>query len=273
MLRKSLKHEFRATTRVMLPILIALVVLSVIAHFSILLMQTYKLPWFLNTIGGAFIALFVVGIIAACVGVIVLTVIRFYRSFLSDEGYLNMTLPVSVHTHISSRLIVSVVWYTLAGIAAVACFLVMILDAGGWKDVFFGFGDIFRAIAEEGLTGHAIVLGVEYFVLVVLGSAFSSLMLYAALSVGHSFNRGKKGFSVLFAFVFYHVTQLLTTLAMIGLSTADWTRYLDKFDNDPLAVIPFMESFVGIMILILLALCAVFYFITHRFLTKKLNLE
>ena len=30
--------------------------------------------------------------------------------------------------------------------------------------------------------------------------------------------------------------------------------YLDKFDSDPLAVIPFMESFVGIMILILLAL-------------------
>ena len=273
MLRKSLKHEFRATTRVMLPILIALVILAVVAHFSILLMQTYKLPWFLNMITGATIALFVISIIAACVGVIVLTVIRFYRSFLSDTGYLNMTLPVSVHTHISSRLIVSVVWYTLAGLAAIACFLEIILDAGGWKDVFTSFSDVFRGIVEEGLTGHAILLGVEYFVCIVLGSAFTSLMLYAALSVGHSFNRGKKGFSVLFAFAFYYTVQLLSTAAMVGLSTADWSRYLEKFDDSPLSVISFMEAGSGIMILIELAMCAVFYFITHHFLTKKLNLE
>ena len=151
--------------------------------------------------------------------------------------------------------------------------MVMILDVGGWKGVFSGLTDLLRGIVEEGLTGHAVVLALEFFVIVILTSAYSSLWLYASLSVGHSFTRGKKGFSILFAFVFYHAVQLLSTITMIVLSQADWTRYLEKFDAEPLKALPFMEGAAGVWILAFAGLCAVFYFITHHFLSKKLNLE
>lgn len=273
MLSKSLKHEFRATSRVMLPIFIALLLLAVAAHFSILLLNTYTLPWFLEIIGGATIALFAAALIAACVGVIVLIVIRFYRSFLSDEGYLNMTLPVNVHTHISSRLIVSVIWYTLTAIAVLLCLMVMILDSAGWKGIFMDIGDLFRQISQAGLTWNVIVLGLEMILSAVIGSALSSLMLYAALSVGHSFNRGKKGLSVLFAFVFSHAIQILSFIVIFALSRKDWSSLTATFELEPMKVIPFMEGMMGLSILGVAVLCAVFYFITHYFLTKKLNLE
>ena len=104
-------------------------------------------------------------------------------------------------------------------------------------------------------------------------SAFTSLMLYAALAVGHSFNRRKKLLSVVFAFVFYYAVQILSTLGIIALTHYDWSALTAKFDLEPLKVIPFMEGMMGLGIAITAALCAVFYFITHHFLSKKLNLE
>ena len=98
-------------------------------------------------------------------------------------------------------------------------------------------------------------------------------MLYAALAVGHSFNRRKKLLSVVFAFVFYYAVQILSTLGIVALTQHDWTSLTAKFDLEPLKVIPFMEGMMGIGILIVLLLCAVFYFITHHFLSRKLNLE
>ncbi len=273
MLSKSLKHEFRATSRVMLPVFIALLLLAIAAHFSTLLLNGSNLPWFLQGIGGTMIALFVISLVAAGVGVIVLTVVRFYRSFLSDEGYLTMTLPVGMHTHISSRLIVSAVWYTLTGLAIGLCVLVMLLDASGWKGVLTGVADFFRQIAESRMTGHAILVLLELLLSAVVGSAFTSLLLYAALSVGHSFNRHKKLLSVVFAFVFYHVVQLICFFVIYGLSRFNWDSLSAKFDLEPLKVIPFMEGMLGLGIAATIALGAVFYFITHYFLSKRLNLE
>ena len=273
MLSKSLKHEFRATSRVMLPIFIAMILLSLAAHFATVLLAGDNLPRFLEGISVTVIVLFVAGMVAAAVSVIALTVVRFYRSFLSDEGYLNMTLPVSVNTHISSRLIVSVVWYTLTAIAGVLCVMLMVMGLNQWKDFWTGMADLFRQIKASGMTGHAILLGLEMLISCVISSAFTSLLLYAALAVGHSFNRRKKFLSVVFAFVFYYAVQILSTLGIVALTQHDWSSLTAKFDLEPLKVIPFMEGMMGIGILIILLLCAVFYFITHHFLSRKLNLE
>ena len=273
MLSKSLKHEFRATTRVMLPIFIALALLSAAARVSVLLLDRNNLPSYLEGIGVTVIVLFIVGLVAASVSVIALTVVRFYRSFLSDEGYLNMTLPVSVNTHISSRLIVSVVWYILTALAIGLCVMVMVMGIGDFRGLWDGIVDLARQIRESGMTGHAILLILEMLVSCVVSSAFTSLMLYAALAVGHSFNRRKKLLSVVFAFVFYYAVQILSTLGIIAMTRYDWSGLTAKFDLEPLKVIPFMESMIGLGILVIVVLCAVFYFITHHFLSKKLNLE
>ena len=267
---KSLEHEFRATSRVMLPIFIALFVLAIAACFSIKLLDMNALPGFLQGIGVAMVILFVVALITAGVGVIVLTVIRFYRSFLSDEGYLNMTLPVSVYTHISSRLIVSVAWYALTAIAIALCIIAMILSTSDWISFFGVISDALYAISKEGMTGHLILIGFESLLGCVVSCAYLSLLLYAALAVGHSFNRHKKGLSILFAFLFYLVVQILGTVAVFALTRYDWSSLGASFDLESLKA---FEGVMGVGILCICMLCAVFYLITHFFLSKKLNLE
>ena len=109
MLSKLLKHEFRATGRVMLPIYAAVLALAVLANLSIRFIQNTGSA-FLRILFGLLIAAFVVSIIAAVIMTLVMMITRFYRNLLKDEGYLMHTLPVSVHGLVWSKLIVSFVW-------------------------------------------------------------------------------------------------------------------------------------------------------------------
>ena len=108
MLGKLLKHEFRATGRLMLPALGAVLALAVLANFSIRFIQVTD-NTFLTILFGLVIAAFVIGMVAAAVMTLVLMILRFYRTLLRDEGYLMHTLPVNVHELVWSKLIVSLV--------------------------------------------------------------------------------------------------------------------------------------------------------------------
>ena len=97
MLGKLLKHEFRATSRVMLPVLGVLLLTSVLAGLSIRLLDTGHIATMMRIVARLFIAAFVIGVITAIVISIVLMVNRFYRNLLCDEGYLMHTLPSNAH--------------------------------------------------------------------------------------------------------------------------------------------------------------------------------
>ena len=276
MLRKSLKHEFRATARVMLPVFIALLSLSVVTHLTSRFFLNGDVHWVLSALGVCMVVLFFLGVAAVAFSVFALTIVRFYRSFLSEQGYLTLSLPVSTHTHIFSRLLVAVVWYTLSALAIMAAIGLMSLG-NNWSAVFGAIGDIIRGLwqAWASLTGGqralAVLLGLEMLVSVVASCAASCLLLYAAMAVGHSFNRYKKALSVLFAFLFYHAVQILMFLGVFAVTMGDIDLELDL--DTPTAVLGVGNVFFAVIIVVELAIAAVFYFVTHHFLTKKLNLE
>ena len=83
MLRKLLKQEFRATARIMLPVLGALIVLSMLASLSGvgLINDVTDLPM-LRFIMILMEVFFGIGVVAACVITVVIMVSRFYRNLL-----------------------------------------------------------------------------------------------------------------------------------------------------------------------------------------------
>lgn len=277
MLSKSIKHEFRATARVMLPVFIALLSLSVVTHLTTRFFLNSDTHWVLSALGVCMMVLFFLGIAAVAFSVFALTIVRFYRSFLSEQGYLTLSLPVSTNTHIFSRLLVAVVWYTLSALAIMAAISVLALGVDGVSSIFGAIGDILRGLAQAwaSLTGGqramALLLGFEMLVSVVASCAASCLLLYAAMAVGHSFNRYKKALSVLFAFLFYHAVQILMFLGVFAVTMGNMDIELDL--DTPTAVLGAGNIFFAVIIVVELAIAAVFYFITHHFLTKKLNLE
>ena len=282
MLRKSIKHEFRATARVMLPVYLAILSLSVVAHFTLnVLNSSHDYGTFIRIISGVTTGLFFACVAASGIGVIALTVVRFYRSFLSDEGYLTMTLPVSTHKLISAKLLASVVWYALSAVVIVAALLIALLDSGDWGGFFKGTANFLQAAwevlptLESGMVAGLIVCGVELFVCLILGAALTSLLVYAAMAVGHSLNRYKKLMSVVLGFVFYHATQIAAVFSAIFIIGGMFAKYERAYALDYLreqSMTPYI-LIIGVALLLLAAACAIYYLLTHRFLTKKLNLE
>ena len=282
MLRKSIKHEFRATARVMLPVYLAILSLSVVAHFTMnVLSHGDRYSTVLRLISGVTTGVFFIGLVAAGIGTIALTVIRFDHSMLSDEGYLTMTLPVSTHKLISAKLLVSIVWYVLTMIAVLAALLIALLDSGDWGGVFQGAANFLKAVwqvlptLESGMVAGLIVCGIELFLCLILGAALTSLLIYAAMAIGHSFNKHKSLLSGVFVYVFFHITQIIGLLSGVFIIGGMFEKFEHAYDVGELleaSMTPYI-LIIGVALLLLLAGCAIYYFLTHYFLTKKLNLE
>lgn len=274
MLRKLLKHEFRATGRVMLPVIGILLATSVAANLSLRYLMDSR-AWFLNMVGGLLMMALVVAIIGVCVVSFVLMVQRFYKNLLQDEGYVMLTLPVSIHQHIWSKLIVSSVWFIVTALAIILACCITAFDITVVKEILWGLGRIFEELrkiqAYYAINGTAIAI--EMIALVFLGLVAMCLQFYAALAAGHSLPTHKMAWSVVWYFGLQFVFQLLGVCAiqiLDQLNFFDWDIFYPEIHLDVMAGIH-----IGMLLLILGTVIygAVFYAITTFFLKKRLNLE
>ena len=272
MLGKLLKHEFRATGRIMLPLIGAELLLSVLAGLSVRGLDRIQNMNFLGvtyimTLFVFFLGLFAVGVVA-----LVLMIQRFYRNLLRDEGYLAMTLPVSVDEHIWSKLIVSFVWFAAVGLLSVLAMLVMM--AVGSKISFFGdinFQEVFQMLRElirRIGAGNLWLFGLEFLALGFLASVSTCLRCYSALAIGHSAANHK----LLLSFVAYILIGLalsfLQNSLMIGvLPRVDVGAFLSGINSAAQ-----FHAFMGAAVLTAALYCALFYFVTRWFMKNKLNL-
>ena len=203
MLSKLLKHEFRATGRTMLPVYAAVVVLAVLANFSIRVIDR-SVHTLLTIFCGLIIAAFVIGIIAAGIMTVVMMIKRFYTNYLKDEGYLMHTLPVSVHELVWSKMIVSVVWFaaTFVVICLVILLTALIQTGTSLAQFFAGFpswAEIKAFMEQAGIrSGDLWVIGLEMLLAVVVAGLYTCLHFYAAMSLGHMFAKDKILLSIVF---------------------------------------------------------------------------
>ena len=272
MLRKLLKHEFRATGRIMLPLFLILLATSVGANLSIRGMLDTD-NRFLNILGSLLIVAFVVAVIGVCVMSMVVMVQRFYKNLLQDEGYVMMTLPVSTHQHIWSKLIVSAVWFALTILIVCLACLIMAADVTVIGEIVSGCQDLFRHVtAYYAINGTAIVA--EFLVLCFVGCCAMCLQFYAALAIGHSFPNHKMAWSVLWFFLIQFIMQFLGGMGIMLLDES-WFHHLllgwtVGWNISGMAA---MHLSMILMILGELFYGAVFYFLTTYFLKRRLNLE
>lgn len=276
MLVKLMKHEFRATSRVMGPLYLALIVVSLGANLAanVLLDSDFRI---LRMLGGLLIAAFSIGVFGVGVMTVVLMVQRFQKNLLSDEGYLMFTLPVNVHQQVWSKLLVSAVWFA-------ATFCVVCL-AGG---MFIFNVDLLRELIETAESFFRIVTGYElgnftgiFLEGIVLAFVFCCVIcleFYAAMAMGYSMANHKALFSVACFFGFQFVAQ---TLGIVLINLA--AKLLSLLPGNFFGMIEIPWDAAGqwtaihLMMVVLIVGCAaygaIFYGITTWFLKNKLNLE
>ena len=145
MLAKLIKHEFKATARVFVPMLGTVLALTAATALTVKLGGILVLPGgtglggpVLGLVSGLLCLLTFFAMMAMMVAVMVITIQRFYKNLLGDEGYLMFTLPVTPAQHITAKLTVGTVWTILSLALALL---------GGWAVV-----SAIPGAAENGLT-------------------------------------------------------------------------------------------------------------------------
>ena len=280
MLGKLLKHEFRATGRIMLPVFAVLVVLALLFNVSVRYIDNVSSS-LLQVLFGLIIFAFIVGIIAAEIIALVLMINRFYKNLLGEQGYLMFTLPVNVHELVWSKLIVSFVWFLLTNLVI---FLIIGGTAFSFSQVNLGeifaqlpsWGEISAMLKEVGVSyGDLILVALEYLLIIILSGLTVCLHFYAAMSLGHSFSNHKVLYSVLFfigiSLAFQFLTSLLGVASFQAIDNGALERYFYEA-NTPADAIRVFAAVIGGVAVWELVEGAILYVLTTFSLKRHLNL-
>ncbi|MCR5576535.1 MAG: hypothetical protein K6F56_05955 [Oscillospiraceae bacterium] len=273
MLGKLLKHEFYATGRIMLPLLAAELVLSVFAGFSVRGLSNAQNMGLLSVMYVTTLTVFFLGLFAVWIVALVLMIQRFYRNLLRDEGYLSMTLPVSVDEHILTKLIVPFVWFAaLALLSVIALTVVMSIGSkigmADFHTFFEGWPVEFGAVGG----GQILLFCLELLLVCFLSSCASCLRCYAAMSIGCSAAEHKLLFSFLtFIGIGIVVSTLRSQFFFAVLPNLELSSFTAMADSARGALL-LMHGAMWSVILGLAFYCALLYFATRWFLKNKLNL-
>ena len=267
MLRKLMKHEFRATGRIMLPLLLILLVTAVGVNLSTrgLLFTEHEI---LELLGGLLAFAFIIAIAAVCIMCVALMILRFYRNLLRDEGYLMMTLPVSVHQQVWAKLLVSAVWFAATVLAVVLAMVIAAFDVQ-MIDTYFS---VFSQVLDQAFAQYELDLAAyaaELIVLLLLANCAVCLRIYSALAIGHSFANHKLLWSVAVYFGISLVLEVLDSLLAMALGQTTVLERLEFSLSTEMA----LHAALAAGIAGALVWCIVFYFLTVFFLKNRLNLE
>lgn len=275
MLRKLMKYELKATARVFLLLYGTVLALGLLNKFFFMIdIFNRNLPFPVELTAGFTMLMYFFVIGAIFVMTLIITIQRFYKNLLGDEGYLMFTLPVQPWQHIVSKMTVAVIWFIVSVFVTIFSGLMI----GVSFDMLAELPGIFSKVMEEfqeWFSFHWIFFFLEFLVLCLAGLCSSILMIYASMSAGHLFQKHRLVGSFAAFLVFNFLMQLASGfffvfLDAIGHKNWELFHHLSLFDSNS-----FMPLHIGMLILIIWPLIiAIAYFIfTNYILNRKLNLE
>lgn len=254
MLRKLLKYDLRANIKIFLFIWPAIIVFAVLERLVISADLEGKLGTVLIS---TTTTIFVLGVIAACIVSLVVSIVRFYSGLLRDEGYLMFTLPVKPWQLILSK-------FLTALLTVVVTAVISVLASWYLFDGINGFYEVAK------LLWHKLDLpsGVTLLLVgaILLASVCMLLMqIYLSCSIGQLFKRHRILWSVLVYYGINILIEIVSVSGMIGFNAVSLANY-----STTLAM---ANTLLGVVLAVQAALCVLFFFLSEHILRKKLNLE
>ena len=277
MLGKLIKQELRATSRVMLPLIAAVLVLAILSGISVVLLDREQDLGFMTVVFVLTLIAFTVCVFAVCVAALVVMIERFYKNLLGSEGYLMFTLPVSVDALVWAKLIVSFIWFAVTAVAVVLAMMLMVVVSANFaftgEDAAIVRSAVHEVFAQIG-AGNVIGVTLETLAALFITSVTTCLHFYFAMAIGQSFANHKGAWSVVFYFI---ISVGVSVLSGSVLGALNGSGLLDLFEitvND----LTLSGSFAAVHavlignIILSAVLAAILYFPTTALLKKRLNL-
>jgi len=277
MLGRLFKYELKATSKVLVPIYIAFIAITIISRVSIDLQVDEGSLWsFINGMG---LFVFIISAITMFVATAIVIIWRFYRNTSSDEGYLLFTLPVKVDYIIISEFLCALIWGFLMSVFAVLGIFLMIFNRNVDDNIinFSYFGNILSSLTADGIKA------IFYLFLDILISTFQEIMsIYCAISLASLFNKHRLIFSATFyigllivvnafAILIMNIVEKIFPSGVYNAYSEDisFSDIVTSWNTD---VAPIINSVVSIVDWVLVVVISIEYIIIRKILSKNLNI-
>ena len=210
MLGKLMKHEFRATGRIALPLCGIMMALSIVAGMVIRFWEGLdggrRVSGWQGMTGSIIIILYGMSIFAVAIGIFVVLMQHFKRNLLGDEGYLMRMLPASVHELLLSKLFVALLWYLAAGVLiALSVLFVALLSGMVATDELAKLWDMVR----RALSGTDAGFWTAWCLGSIGGTALCTLLFYADFALSQTFRKHKVLYNIAGVVIFIVLLRLL----------------------------------------------------------------
>ena len=199
-----------------------------------------------------------------------LMIYRFYKNYMTDEGYLMFTLPVNRHQLIWAKLLSALLYTAASAVAVTLSILLVLLPIADWSGFWGDLGELLSSITESlhfGVPGPLLLLWIAVLAILTVFSGF--LMVYAAIALGHSFSNHKILLSVVFYIGFGIAVQTILSVVTAAGIRIDVDP---DFWADPPAAALLSYVIWGTAAWSVLE-CAAYYILTLLTLKKRLNLQ
>lgn len=262
MFGKLLKYEFKSIGKWYFALNAAVIAIAAILSFTIKQFTQQAdnagvfgtvidkmLPLTLSLTFGALIT-------GSLLSTLLIIINRFSKNIFGREGYLTLTLPVTSHQIILSKLVASFICSLFNLIILIFGIAILIMPMVDFKDVVETLSKVIKA---EYILDNAFILSY-----LLVSSLASILLLYFAISIGQLFSnrRGLMAFIAYFALmILFSVATTYLNLKVFGFEST--SEVLPYKEHVYLYVI-IVEEFVEMLI------C---YLGTHFIIKNKLNIQ
>lgn len=261
MLAKLMKHELNANSRLLVPLYLILLSISLVNRF-VFNMKDYNTV--VTIIKQFSIVAYGISMVAVIVVTVLYMIIRFYKNLLTDEGYLMFTLPVKTHQLITSKLVLTLFW-TIISILAIPISLFIAFATPETlpiaADIIKGaLASMYREFGSDG------TLMFTSFILICLVSIASYILLvYVSIAVGQLFTKHK----IIGSFAAYMGIYTAIQFAMLII----FAVFRLVLSDSLIETLIRPQVLMPIVLIVLTTQCTGFYLATNYIFKRKLNLD
>ncbi len=263
MLKKLIKHEFKATWRQFTPVYLGLAILTGAACIFFAVADHLNSSLLAIATGfGMLIGIF--GMIFVFISPYIFLSMRFYKTTATREAYLTFTIPAETRTILLAKFIVSYLWTLLTMVLAYIALCIVIRSAGGKE-----FLEIMFSVFEE----YSLSQNLLQILVLILGFANALFSIFTAICLGQLVSDHRVIASIAFYAAIYTIQQIISVIATLPyLITEIEATYSSVEYSTTLAGAEAETPALIISLVVTAVFIAVEYLLSNYLLKKKLNL-
>lgn len=193
--------------------------------------------------------------------------VRFKQNFYGDESYLTHTLPVEKTTLYSSKILTAVI----------SSFVSLIVIAGALFTAYYSkenlqlLKSLLLPMADAYDTS---IMGILLTALVVIFLEFLNILQsgFAGIILGHRMNNAKTGFSVLYGFITYTVSQCFVLVIMFIVALFN-KNIMNLFATKDIVSVEALKAALFIAIIAYTLIVVVMYFVNTKLFNKGVDVD